>query len=89
MRFNDKGIMRTLDQDIIWLWKEHGWEVITIKCPEKHTWEVKATYKGRREMTLKDMLMCQHCGKPLKKVGNYEYKWDCGCVNKNMRLSVG
>jgi len=37
---------------------------------------------------------CCYCGKPLKKVDDYSYKFDCDCVKKyphlkDMRLCMG
>lgn len=38
---------------------------------------------------IKDLLICVNCKKPLLKVSNHEYKWQCGCVPNNWRLCVG
>jgi len=32
---------------------------------------------------------CTSCGRKLKKVGKYEWKYQCTCVPKNVRLSSG
>ena len=41
-----------------------------------------------------DLLRCVRCLKPMKQVGEYEYKLDCECIEKypelkNLRLSIG
>ena len=40
---------------------------------------------------LKEILTCQYCGKPFKKLDKYAYKPDCDCFGKerNIRISVG
>jgi len=48
MRIKD-GTLRTLDQDIVSIWKEHGWEVIKIRCTReegKPAWVIVAEWKG-------------------------------------------
>ena len=45
MRTNEYGNKRTLEQDIIWIWKLHGLEVIEERF-EKDTWMIKANRVG-------------------------------------------
>lgn len=48
-------------------------------------------------MQIGDMLRCVKCKKPLVhakdsktgKISKYLYRWDCDCVPKSWRLSVG
>ena len=40
----DKKRFYTLDEDIVKLWREHGWEVLEIKVNKKDEWIIKAKY---------------------------------------------
>jgi len=42
MRTSEYGEMRTLEQDIAWIWKLHGLEVIEEKVEHGDTWIIKA-----------------------------------------------
>lgn len=41
MRTDEMGIMRTLEEDIVEIWREHGWEVIEENVKE-NTWCITA-----------------------------------------------
>jgi hypothetical protein len=50
--------------------------------------------KFRRDLILSDLEGCNICGKPLKKIDTYTYRWDCECVKKypelkDLRISCG
>jgi len=46
MRTNEYGDFRTLEEDIVWIWKLHGLEVIEERF-EKDTWIIKAKREGK------------------------------------------
>ena len=45
MRENEYGDLRTLEQDIVWIWKLHGLEVVEERF-EKDTWIIKTKRKN-------------------------------------------
>jgi hypothetical protein len=60
-----------------------------IKNLEYYKGKFKTIEEAIKKEDINEMLKCFHCGKPLRKVSDYEYKWDCDCVPNNIRLSVG
>jgi len=46
MRKDDFGIIHTLDEDIIRIWKAHGWTVTIITPIKSDKWVITAKYEG-------------------------------------------
>jgi len=50
MRTNEYGNLRTLEEDIIWIWKLHGFKVIKERHIAKfNIWEIKAIIEGEEK----------------------------------------
>lgn len=43
----------------------------------------------KKKKKVEELFKCVVCGKPLIKIGEYQYKGNCKHVPKNWRLSVG
>lgn len=42
-----------------------------------------------KDYTLEDLLQCPMCGTAFKKINKYNYKPNCKCYKKEIRISVG